>query len=127
MRTLLITDDDPTVLNLAAFVLQQSDYRCLKAASAAEALRLLSDSPEIDALISDIQMPEMSGIELGRRVRRIKRELPILLISGFSGEYRDESLDLLQQPRVDFLPKPFTPYQLREAVDRLLAAPLPNP
>lgn len=122
MKTLLITDDDPSVLNLAAFILQQSNYRCLKAASAAEALRQLSDIPRIDALISDIQMPEMSGIELGRSVRRMRRDLPILLISGFSGEYRDASQELLQQPKVGFLPKPFTPAQLKSAVDLLLAA-----
>ena len=121
VKTLLITDDDPTVLTLATLVLQKSDYRCLKAANAEEALRILSDSPEVDALVSDILMPGMTGLELGHAVRREKRDLPILLISGFPGADKEDAMGLFQQPKVAFLPKPFTPVQLTKAVDSLLA------
>lgn len=121
MKTLLIADDDPTVLTLATLVLERSDYRCLKAASAAEALQILSNRPEVVALVSDILMPGMTGIELGHAVRREKRNLPILLISGFPGADKDDAQGLFQQPRVAFLPKPFTPVQLTKAVDSLLA------
>lgn len=121
MKTVLITDDDPVVLNLATLILQQSAYHCLKATSAPEALRVLAENAAIDILISDILMPGMTGIELGHTVRRAKRELPILLISGFPGADKDDSLGLFLQPKVAFLPKPFTPSQLRLAVDSLLA------
>lgn len=120
MKTLLIADDDPTVLTLATLVLEKSDYRCLKATNAMEALQILSDRPEVDALVSDILMPGMTGIELGHTVRRDKRDFPILLISGFPGADKDDSLGLFLQPKVAFLPKPFTPVQLRKAVDSLL-------
>lgn len=119
MKTVIVADDDPAVLGLAVLALQQADFRCLKATSASEALRLLSEGPEADALITDILMPGMTGIELGHRVRRTGRELPILLISGYPGADKNDSL--FQQPRVAFLPKPFTPSQLRKAVDSLLA------
>lgn len=121
MKTLLIADDDPSILTLATLVLQQSDYRCLKAASAVEALQILSDRPEVDALVSDILMPGMTGIELGHAVRRDKGDMPILLISGFPGADKDDALGLFQQPKVAFLPKPFTPVQLTKAVESLLA------
>ena len=120
VKTLLIADDDPTVLTLATLVLQKADYRCLKATSATEALQILMGSPEVDALVSDILMPGMTGIELGHAVRREKRDLPILLISGFPGADKDDSMGLFQQPKVAFLPKPFTPTQLKSAVDSLL-------
>jgi CheY-like chemotaxis protein len=121
VKTLLIADDDPTILQLATLVLQQSDYRCLKASNAVEALRLISDSPEVDALVSDIRMPGMTGIELGNSVRLIKQDMPILLMSGFSGADKEDVMGLFEQPRVAFLPKPFTPAQLKKAVDSLLA------
>jgi CheY-like chemotaxis protein len=121
VKTILITDDDPTVLNLAAFILQKSDYLCLKATNAIEALQILADSPEVDGLVSDIRMPGMSGIELGHAVRELKADLPILLISGYTGADKGDPLGLFQQPKVAFLPKPFTPDQLRKAVDSLLA------
>ena len=121
MKTLLIIDDDLTVLNLASYILEQSNYRCLKAAGPLEALQTLSDRPEVDALVSDIQMPGMTGIELGNHVRRLNQDMPILLMSGFSGTEKDDGLGLLQQPKVAFLPKPFTPAQLRKAVENLLA------
>jgi CheY-like chemotaxis protein len=121
VKTILITDDDPTILALATLVLQRSGYRCLKATNAAEALRILTDNLDIDALISDILMPGMTGIELGHHVRRQMRDLPILLISGFQGSDKDDPIDLFMQPRVAFLPKPFSPSQLKEAVDSLLA------
>lgn len=122
MKTILIADDDPTVLALATLVLQRSGYRCLKAANAVEALSILGDNLEVDALISDILMPGMTGIELGHQVRRQMQDLPILLISGFQGMDKEDSLDLFLQPRVAFLPKPFSPSQLKDAVDALLAA-----
>ena len=116
----MITDDDPTVLNLAAFILEKANYLCLKATNALEALQVLSDSPEVDALVSDIRMPGMSGLELGNTVRQIKQDIPILLMSGFPGADKDDALGLFQQPKVAFLPKPFTPAQLRIAVENLL-------
>lgn len=121
MKTLLITDDDPAVLALTALVLQKSSYRCLKATSAAQALQILSSLPEVDALVTDILMPGMTGIELGNVVRRDKPDLPILLISGFRGSDKDDPLGLLRQPGIAFLPKPFTPVQLLTAVDALLS------
>ena len=96
MKTLLITDDDPTVLNLASFILQKSDYLCLKATSAIEALQILSDSPEVEALVSDIRMPGMSGIELGHTVRKMKADLPILLISGYPGADKGDTQGLFE-------------------------------
>lgn len=120
MKTLLIADDDPTILQLATLVLERSNYRCLKAANAFEALQMLSDNPEVDALISDIRMPGMSGIELGHNVRRIHQDMPILLMSGYSGADRSDDMGLFQQPKVAFLPKPFTPAQLRTAVENIL-------
>jgi CheY-like chemotaxis protein len=124
VKTLLITDDDPTVLNLATFILQRSNFLCLKATSAIEALQILSDGPDIHALISDIRMPGMTGIELGHTVRETKKDIPILLMSGYPGADKDDSIGLLLQPKVEFLRKPFTPAQLTQAVEKLLAQPL---
>jgi CheY-like chemotaxis protein len=121
VKTLLIAEDDPTVLTLLTMVLQRSNYRCLKAGNGTEALEIFSANPDIDGMISDILMPGMTGIELSFAVRRKNRNLPILLISGFIGMDNRDSQGLFQQPRVAFLPKPFTPDQITQAVASLLS------
>ncbi len=109
------------MLALVTMVLLRSGYRCLKAANAAEALRILADSPEADAVISDILMPGMTGIELGNAIRQRWSGMPILLISGYTGSDMEDTMGLFLQPGIGFLPKPFTPSQLTKAVDALLA------
>jgi CheY-like chemotaxis protein len=121
MKTILIAEDEPTVLNMTALFLQKAGYVSLKAADGREALEAFRAHPNIDALISDIRMPGMTGFELGRAVRLISPSLPILLMSGFAGHTREDSQGLFEQQNIQFLPKPFTANQLIASVEMLFA------
>lgn len=121
MKTLLIADDEPAVLAMTALCLQKAGYTCLKAADGLAALRLFEETPGIDALVSDIRMPGLTGFELGRDVRMRNPSLPILLISGFAGHTQEDSQGLFLQSNVQFLPKPFTASQLVASVEMLFA------
>lgn len=70
-------------------------------ANAAEALQILEADSDIDAVFSDVVMPGMSGIELGREIRRRWPRLPVVLTSGYSHVLAEEGrhgFELLQNP-----------------------------
>ncbi len=114
-ETLLLVEDEPSVLRLAARILEAFDYRVLTAHTPGEALRIAEQHPEEIALaITDIVMPEMKGWELSERLRKFRPNLRTLYVSGYTD---DVPVDDGRGPdEIDFLPKPFTPQQLAEAV-----------
>ena len=75
MYTLLIADDEADERKLVQFLLREwvSEFRILEASNGKEALNILSSEP-VDILLSDIQMPFLSGIELAREARKISAD-----------------------------------------------------
>lgn len=121
MKTILIAEDEPAVLTMTVLFLQKAGYGSLKAVDGPQAMEIFQANPDIDALISDIRMPGMSGFELGRAVRLLNPSMPILLMSGFAGHTREDSQGLFEQQNIQFLPKPFTANQLIASVEMLFA------
>ena len=79
-RILIVDDDAATLASLSrAFALE--GYTALTASSAARALERLEDEP-VDAILSDVVMPEMDGLELLARLRERAPEVPVILMSG---------------------------------------------
>ena len=115
--TILVVDDDPLVRQLVFSVLQHGDeYNVLLASSGAEALRQSKDfRNEIQVLISDFQMSEMSGIELATAMTVDRPKLKVLMMSGFP-----EGMLVLNEGW-HFLPKPFVSSQLRTLIVGLVA------
>jgi DNA-binding NtrC family response regulator len=81
----LVVDDDPNLTDLLVDTLSAIGYEPHSAGSAQEALRILS-STHIDLVISDINMPEMSGIELLQEIKKLNRRLPVMLITGIGSD-----------------------------------------
>ena|SRR2546427_9927166 len=85
MQTILLVDDEPTMLRLCQQILESGGYEVLPAANAAEALRLLqSDTGAVDLLLSDVVMPGMNGIELAKRIQNTNPHTKIVLMTGYS-------------------------------------------
>lgn len=119
--TLLIVDDDHLVVTAVSRILMREGYHVLTAIDAAEALRTLSSEP-VDILVSDIDMPGMSGVELVARVRTLFPEVVRILLSGRGS--LDAALSAINEGEVyRFLTKPIARTVLldtvREAVERL--------
>ncbi len=87
-RSVLIVDDEPLVLELLADMLKDMDCDVWTARHGAEALRLLARNPHIEVLLSDVNMPGMSGHELAERARRVRDGLAVLLLSGRESDGR---------------------------------------
>jgi len=112
-KTLFLVDDDPAALKCVADVLADPDYHVLTWGSGAEALQQSrAYKGEIHLLLSDFQMPEMSGIELATAMVTERPRLKVLLMSEFPSGM------LVLNEGWHFLPKPFIASQLRALVAR---------
>ena len=80
--TILLVDDNPHGLIARRTVLEELGYRVRICESGAEALELFAAQP-VDLVITDFRMPAMDGVELITRIRQVRPDLPIILLSGF--------------------------------------------
>jgi two-component system cell cycle sensor histidine kinase/response regulator CckA len=118
--TVLVVEDEERVRRLTCRILEHYGYGVVEAADGPQALDLLrQNSPRVDALISDVVMPGMSGPDLAARARTERPDLPVLLLSGFTAD--ELPGDVPQGSRQAFLQKPFSPEALATAVGDLLA------
>jgi CheY-like chemotaxis protein len=117
--TILVADDEELLLNLAVRLLMEAGYEVLSAKDGREALQVYRENAErVSLAVLDATMPHLGGKEAYRQMTAIKPHLPAVLISGRDlAEPRAEAMP----PRVRFLPKPFTPGQLLQAVGELVA------
>jgi two-component system, cell cycle sensor histidine kinase and response regulator CckA len=107
-ETILVIEDENVVRKLACRGLRDHGYQVVEAANGAQALRYIREHPqEVDLVISDVVMPEMGGRELGQRLATLDPDLPILYMSGYTGE--DVVQRGLLDPGAPFQQKPFTP------------------
>jgi CheY-like chemotaxis protein len=114
---ILVVDDEPIVLGLMRRALTDAGHGVLSATNGLEALELAATAvPRVDAVVTDVQMPQMEGEALAAALRQADRNLPILFVSGFNGGPAPN----LPGP---FLAKPFTPDQLVSAVSLLVTVP----
>jgi two-component system, cell cycle sensor histidine kinase and response regulator CckA len=123
--TVLVVDDDSMVRDLETEILRLQGYTVLEADSAAEALRVAASIRTIHLLITDLMMPELDGLELTRRFRKVHPKTPVLMVSGSLPMLRVRSIP--DMDRFDFLAKPFQFNELLHKVRTLLdtVAPLP--
>ncbi len=114
-RTVLMVDDDPDVRTSVARGLRHSGFDVRVAASGKEALRLLS-SESHDALVLDVQMPELDGVAVVTALRALGNEIPICVLSA--RDTVNDRIAGLEAGADDYLTKPF---DLGELVARLNA------
>jgi two-component system, cell cycle sensor histidine kinase and response regulator CckA len=116
--TILAVDDDRSILNLVRQALAEAGYRVLVAAGGWEAIREFESGGNVELLLTDVIMPDLTGPVLAERLRSQKPDLRVLFISGF------HDADLVQRfvTRKGFtlLPKPFTVTALLRVVREAL-------
>jgi nitrogen-specific signal transduction histidine kinase len=125
-EVVLVVEDEDVVRQLACRTLDALGYTVLEARHGREALQLLGrGAGTVRLVLSDVVMPEMGGRELGDRVSDRYPGIPVLYMSGYTGD------DVVQRgllaPGAPFLAKPFTPdalgNKIRELLDRQVATP----
>ncbi|MGE0815281.1 MAG: ATP-binding protein [Vicinamibacterales bacterium] len=120
-RRLLIVDDEPDVARVVAEGLRRLGYEVTAASDPHEALAAFNAAPAAyDAVLSDLSMPGLTGVELGRRLLDRRPDLPILLFTGYAGELSPDEARAMGFRAV--LHKPMSLPVLAAAVHRALAA-----
>ena len=122
--TLLLVDDETLIVNTCRKLLELAGYRVITASSGREAITCFArHRGRISALVMDIRMPEMGGLEAVEVIRSEAPEIPVLLMSGYVQDA--SSLDAwLAGDGIAFLRKPFSPRVFLDRVSRLLEIPI---
>src|SRR5881227_259539 len=114
---ILVVDDERSILVLLKEALSQWGYHITTAASATEALGVLK-SELFDALITDIRMPDMSGLELLREVKRQDESIEIVMMTGYPTIA--SAVQALKEGAYDYLSKPLILDELRHLMSRMM-------
>lgn len=118
-ETILLVEDEASLREVATVLLEASGYRVLQAENAGMALALAQSAADrIDLLLTDIVMPTMNGIELGRRLRELYPGILLLYMSGYMGEQLEHYEQVA--PEAKLLEKPFTKRSLLRTVRLVL-------
>ena len=115
--TILVVDDDESVVDVARAILEQGGFTVVTAADGIEALDVFAArGTEIDGVLLDMTMPRMSGEETFRALRERRKDLPVILSTGFSEQ---EAMDrFAHRGLAGFVQKP---YRARTLLSRVRA------
>jgi PAS domain S-box-containing protein len=110
-QTILVVDDEPTILAATQMILEKNNYRVLVANDGQEALATLAEhGAGIDVVLTDLSMPHMDGIAVVRETRKIKPDSSFIVTTGEGDQNRLNELEALNI--ANFLSKPFSSEKL---------------
>jgi two-component system, cell cycle sensor histidine kinase and response regulator CckA len=112
---ILVVDDEGAVRRFALRVLEREGYRVVEARDGIEAVELIRQGHEFDAVVSDIVMPRMNGVELMQALATTAPDLPVILMSGYA---TGALAELGINAPCAILPKPFPADRLLQEVRR---------
>jgi PAS domain S-box-containing protein len=117
--TILLVDDDPSVVRLARDMLRQLGYRVVASRESREALNIFRKDPRrFSLLLTDYIMPGMTGTELGREVAKIRGDMPIVIITAFNQAPPREEMESIAVREIAM--KPLTKDELAQIVGRAI-------
>ena len=115
--SILLIDDDDSLRRVMEFSLAESGYRVQTAASGEEGIRLF-EKDSFDAVITDITMPGMNGMEVLAKIRHQDARLPVVIITAYGTI--ESAVEAMKQGAFDYITKPFNRDELRLTLDRAL-------
>lgn len=122
-RFILVVDDDKSVRTFTTLLLKQLGFEAIEAEDGPAAIAIVgAESAHIGAVLLDLTMPGMDGIETLSALRRVAPGVPVILVSGFGTSHPDDVAGWLA-PGITpdaLLRKPFTPEQLLSTLQRLV-------
>ncbi|NOQ98340.1 MAG: response regulator [Calditrichae bacterium] len=117
-ENLLIVDDEQLIIQLLQDYFVELGFGVEVAYSAEEALEKLNDGVVFDLVISDINLPGKSGIDLLKIIGELKENLPVVLLTGL--KTLDNAISAVQSGAADYITKPFELKSVQQIVDRIL-------
>lgn len=117
----LVVDDSPTMRRIIINTLNKLGYQdIVQASNGREGIERLADGP-VDVVITDWNMPEMSGVEFVRALRTLEatRGLPVLMVT--TNATQEDIVEALRAGVNNYVVKPFTPDTMKDKIDAVLA------
>jgi CheY-like chemotaxis protein len=115
--SILVVEDLEAVRELICLILEEDGYHVESASNGKEGLELFSVK-HFDMVVTDLLMPVMSGSDMGEKMKRINKNIPIVLLTAWMMEYTESEL---QSKGIDYVvKKPFSEDQLRQLVSNEL-------
>ncbi len=110
METLLVIDDEKSLLDLLSMVFKKEGYRVVTNPGTPKAHELV-ETEDIDLVITDIKMPHLDGMAVLRSLRRIRPDVPIVVITAFGSV--KQAVEALREGALDYVTKPFDVEELK--------------
>jgi len=116
METIMIVDDETNYLVVLEALLGPEGYEIVTSARAYDALETVRDS-DLDLVIADMKMPGMNGMELLEECKKIKPELPVIIMTAYGTI--ETAVEAMKKHAYDYITKPFQNEQLKLTIKRL--------
>ena len=113
MPTLLVVDDEPSILHAFGRVFHEPEVNLLTTTSALKGVQIVSESRP-DVVVLDVQMPDLSGLEAFQRIKKIDARIPVVFITGHGTT--DTAIKAITLGAIDYLFKPLDLSKLREVI-----------
>ncbi len=117
-RRIVVVDDDPGVLEILCDIMELDRHIVFPFSSAEGALKFLRETQNINAVVSDILLPGMSGFELMERIKGIYDYIPVILVTGHSGKYSPRMA--IEHGADGYFKKPFHNKELLRTLEAVL-------
>ncbi len=119
MPRILIVDDEPGIRQMLSLILEENgSYEVLTAENGVQALEVMREAAPIDVVLTDVQMPQMNGMELLKEVKAFDPILPVVMITGFPTI--DIAIQCMKQGASDFITKPFKFDQVEFVIRKII-------
>jgi len=110
MDTILIVDDEKSILDLLTMVFKKEGYRVVTNPGTPKAFEIL-DGEDVDLVISDIKMPQLDGMAFLKAVKRQRPDVPVIVITAFGSV--KQAVEALKEGALDYVTKPFEIEELK--------------
>jgi putative two-component system response regulator len=113
--TLLIVDDDPYVLESISTLIREYGYNVYTCRNANDAIKMV-EKISFDVVLTDIKMPQVTGIELLQNIHNYNQYIPVILMTAFAD--LDVAVDAIKRGAFDFITKPYNPEYLLHSLEK---------
>jgi len=117
MRKILVLEDEESIRSFVVLNLSRAGYEAVEAGTGEEALKKLSENPDIAVALIDIMLPDISGFEVCRRIRSTNRDIGLIMLTARTQEV--DKVTGLMTGADDYVTKPFSPTELIARIDAL--------
>ncbi len=114
-NTILVVDDDPSVLGFISLLLKNFGFPVIACERVKDVFNAFQEK-EIDVVLTDVKMPEITGIELLEKIHTINGDIPVILMTAYADF--DITVDAIKKGVFDFIIKPFQPEQIIHSVEK---------